>query len=133
MIDFKYVFFRLLQVYLARKPNPRKKILVPCQLNPPNPKCYVCPDQPEISIKLNVEKTSIRTLEEKILKGALHMVKPDCVVSGNSKVIISSEEGDVDEKVADMMLSEFSIKDGAILDCDDFFQDYNLKLIVFHV
>jgi ubiquitin-like 1-activating enzyme E1 B len=63
-------------VYLTRKPNPKKKVLVPCQLNPPNPKCYVCAEKPEVNVSLNLEKTTIKVLEEKILKGALSMVAP---------------------------------------------------------
>lgn len=38
----------LLQIYLNRQPNPRKKLLVPCSLVPPNPKCYVCAAKPEV-------------------------------------------------------------------------------------
>lgn len=38
----------LLQIYLNRQPNPRKKLLVPCCLVPPNPKCYVCAAKPEV-------------------------------------------------------------------------------------
>ena len=37
-------------VYLRRQPNPRKKILVTEALEPPNPKCYVCADKPEVHI-----------------------------------------------------------------------------------
>ena len=36
------------QTYLPRKPNPRKRLLVTCQLAPPNPKCYVCASKPEV-------------------------------------------------------------------------------------
>ena len=59
-------------VYLTKKPNPRKKILVPCELNPPNPKCYVCSEKREIGVKLDVEKVTLKTLEEKILKVILN-------------------------------------------------------------
>ena len=43
-------------VYLTKKPNPRKKCLVPCLLNAPNPKCYVCSEKREIGVKLDIEK-----------------------------------------------------------------------------
>ena len=38
----------LLQTYLPRYPNPRKKLLVTCIPAPPNPKCYVCSPKPEV-------------------------------------------------------------------------------------
>ena len=44
---------------MTRKPNPRKKILVPCELLKPNPKCYVCSEKPEVSVRLNLEKTTL--------------------------------------------------------------------------
>merc|ERR1712013_604642 len=52
-------------VYLRRQPNPRKKILVTEALEPPNPKCYVCAEKPEVHIKLNMETMTVRSFEEK--------------------------------------------------------------------
>merc|ERR1711915_237402 len=57
-------------VYLRTQPNPRKKILVTEALEPPNPKCYVCAEKPEVNVKLNMETFTIKMFEEKILKGA---------------------------------------------------------------
>ena len=45
------VFLR--QVYLSKKLNPRNKILIPCRLNKPNPKCYVCSEKREVSVKVS--------------------------------------------------------------------------------
>ena len=58
-----YVCF---QVYLNRQPNPRKKLLVPCILDKPNPKCYVCRENPEVAVKLNPEYITVRTLQDKV-------------------------------------------------------------------
>merc|ERR1719225_951226 len=77
--------------YLTKKPNPRKKILVPCELNKPIPNCYVCSEKREIGVKLDIEKVTLKTLEDKILKGALMMVAPDAETT-NGKIIISSDE-----------------------------------------
>jgi len=118
-------------VYLARKPNPRKKILVPCQLNPPNPKCIVCAEKPEVNVTLNVHKMTVKALEEKILKGELNMVAPDVEIDGRGVILISSEEGETEE-LAEKSLSEFDIKDGAVLTCDDFNQKYSLRMILYH-
>ncbi|XP_030831093.1 SUMO-activating enzyme subunit 2 isoform X2 [Strongylocentrotus purpuratus] len=61
-------------VYMTRFPNFRKKLLVPCVLIPPNPNCYVCADKPEVTIKLNTNSTTVRVLQDKILKSALGMI-----------------------------------------------------------
>ena len=56
----------LFQVYLNRQPNPRKKLLVPCMLDKPNPKCYVCSEKPEVTVRLNVNTMTVHALEEKV-------------------------------------------------------------------
>lgn len=118
--------------YLTKKPNPRKKILVPCELNKPNPKCYVCSEKREIGLKLDIEKVTIKTLEEKILKGSLSMVAPDAEIDdGSGKIIISSEEP-MDAKLAEKTLKDMGVADGSILSCDDFLQDYDVKVIIYH-
>ena len=58
-------------VYLRTQPNPRKKIMVTEALKPPNPKCYVCAEKPEVNIKLN-------------------MVAPDAEIEGKGVIRISS-------------------------------------------
>jgi ubiquitin-like 1-activating enzyme E1 B len=118
-------------VYLRQQPNPRKKILVTEQLEPPNPKCYVCAEKPEVNVMLNVETTTIKFMEEKILKGALNMVAPDVEVEGKGVILISSEEGET-EANNEKFLKDFGLKDGSILTCDDFLQNYQLKMILFH-
>ena len=69
-------------VYLRTQPNPRKKILVIEALEPPNPKCYVCAEKPEVNVKLNMETFTIKMFEDRILKGALNMVAPDAEIEG---------------------------------------------------
>lgn len=117
--------------YLTKKPNPRKKILVPCELNKPNPKCYVCSEKREIGLKLDIEKVTIKTLEEKILKGSLSMVAPDAEIDGKGTIIISSEDP-MDATFAEKTLKDLGVADGSILSCDDFLQDYDVKVIVYH-
>ncbi|XP_052714567.1 SUMO-activating enzyme subunit 2-like [Crassostrea angulata] len=120
------------QIYLNRQPNPRKKLLVPCALDKPSPKCYVCSSKPEVTVVLNTEKMTIKTLEEKILKSALGMVAPDVEIDdGKGTILISSEEGEMEEN-NDKFLSEFHVGNGSILKCDDFLQSYELKIIIAH-
>ena len=122
----------MLKVYLTKKPNPRKKILVPCQLNEPNPQCYVCSEKHEIGVKLDLEKVTLKTFEDKVLKGTLSMVAPDAEVDGKGIVIISSEEDSDTSCNNDKTLKELGLADGSILSCDDFLQDYNIKIVLYH-
>jgi len=69
-------------------------------------------------------------LAEKVLKQRLNMVAPDVEVDDNSgRIIISSDEEETSE-LQKKTLSELSIQDGARLKCDDFLQQYELRLII---
>jgi len=118
-------------VYLRTQPNPRKKILVTEALEPPNPKCYVCCEKPEVNVKLNMETFTIKMFEERILKGALNMVAPDAEIDGKGVILISSEEGET-ECNNNKFLKDFGLVDGNVLTCDDFLQNYNLKVYLWH-
>lgn len=54
------------KIFLNKQPNPRKKLLVPCALDPPNPNCYVCASKPEVTVRLNVHKVTVLTLQDKV-------------------------------------------------------------------
>jgi len=113
-------------VYLRRQPNPRKKILVTEALEPPNPKCYVCAEKPEVHIKLNMETFTVKSFEERILKASLSFVAPDAEIEGKGMILISSEEGETDCN-NDKVLKDFGLGDGSVLGLDDFLQNYNLR------
>ncbi|XP_046361760.2 SUMO-activating enzyme subunit 2-like [Haliotis rufescens] len=120
-------------VYLNRQPNARKKLLVPCSLDPPNPKCYVCSAKPEVTVRLNTDKITVKCLEEKVLKGQLGMVAPDVEIDdGKGSIVISSEEGETEEN-NDKMLAHFNIISGTRLKCEDFLQNYSLIVTIVHV
>ncbi|XP_072169646.1 SUMO-activating enzyme subunit 2-like [Diadema setosum] len=113
-------------VYMARVPNARKKLLVPCVLIPPNPDCYVCADKPEVTVKLNTNTTTVRVFQDKILKAALGMIAPDVEIQdGKGTILISSDEGETDDNMH-RMLSEFHIIGGSRLKADDFLQNFEL-------
>ncbi|XP_047494329.1 SUMO-activating enzyme subunit 2-like [Penaeus chinensis] len=119
-------------VYLNRRPNPKKRLLVPCVLDKPNPKCYVCSEKPEVSVRLNVEKITVKVLEDRILKSALNMIAPDVeICDGKGTILISSEEGET-EANNDKLLKDFGIQEGTRLNCDDFLQNYTLVVNVIH-
>merc|ERR1712241_1200795 len=102
--------------------------------NKPIPNCYVCSEKREIGVKLDIEKVTLKTLEDKILKGSLMMVAPDAEIDGKGVVIINSEDDDPAEKeaIGKKTLKDMGLADGSILSCDDFLQDYNVKVILYH-
>ncbi|KAJ8248817.1 hypothetical protein GJAV_G00228070 [Gymnothorax javanicus] len=119
-------------IFLNKQPNPRKKLLVPCALDPPNASCYVCASKPEVTIRLNVQKTLVLSLQDKILKEKLGMVAPDVQIEdGKGTILISSEEGETAAN-NNRSLSEFGIRNGSRLQVDDFLQDYTLLINVLH-
>ncbi|XP_072373882.1 SUMO-activating enzyme subunit 2 [Scyliorhinus torazame] len=119
-------------IFLNKQPNPRKKLLVPCTLDPPNPSCYVCSIKPEVTVKLNTQKVSIQVLQDRILKDKFGMVAPDVQIEdGKGTILISSEEGET-EANNNKNLSEFGICNGSRLQVDDFLQDYTLTVTLLH-
>ena len=60
------------------------------------------------------------------------MVLPDVEINdGSGRIIISSEEGETTEN-NDKTLSFFGLGDQSSLKCDDFFQNYELRVILAH-
>ncbi|XP_077838215.1 SUMO-activating enzyme subunit 2 isoform X7 [Macaca mulatta] len=120
------------KIFLNKQPNPRKKLLVPCALDPPNPNCYVCASKPEVTVRLNVHKVTVLTLQDKIVKEKFAMVAPDVQIEdGKGTILISSEEGET-EANNHKKLSEFGIRNGSRLQADDFLQDYTLLINILH-
>ena len=75
---------------------------------------------------------TLKTFEERILKGELSMIAPDAEIEGKGVVLISSEDDDEsDSATKDKPLKEFGLSDGSILSCDDFLQDYNVKIFLY--
>uniref|UniRef100_A0A8C5FZ63 SUMO-activating enzyme subunit 2 n=1 Tax=Gouania willdenowi TaxID=441366 RepID=A0A8C5FZ63_GOUWI len=119
-------------IFLNKCPNLRKKLLVPCILDPPSANCYVCASKPEVTVKLNVHKTVVLTLQDRILKERFGMVAPDVQIEdGKGTILISSEEGET-EANNNKFLSDFGIRNGSRLQVDDFLQDYTLLVNVLH-
>ncbi|CAB1323343.1 unnamed protein product [Coregonus sp. 'balchen'] len=119
-------------IFLNKQPNPRKKLLVLCALDPPSANCYVCASKPEVTVKLNVHKTLVLALQDKILKEKFGMVAPDVQIEdGKGTILISSEEGETEANNS-KFLSDFGIRNGSRLQVDDFLQDYTLLVNVIH-
>ncbi|XP_073328016.1 SUMO-activating enzyme subunit 2 isoform X2 [Pagrus major] len=119
-------------IFLNKCPNLRKKLLVPCVLDPPSANCYVCVSKPEVTVKLNVHKTMVLSLQDRILKERFGMVAPDVQIEdGKGTILISSEEGETEANNS-KFLSDFGIRNGSRLQADDFLQDYTLLVNVLH-
>uniref|UniRef100_A0A182P488 SUMO-activating enzyme subunit n=1 Tax=Anopheles epiroticus TaxID=199890 RepID=A0A182P488_9DIPT len=132
--------FRVLQqeyeacktVYVRLRVNGRNQFIVPeTIITPPNPKCYVCAAKPEVVVKVDTKKLTVRELRDEILIKALNMVSPDVTLDGTCSIVISSEEGETDCN-NDKTLEELKIVDGCILKVDDFLQNYELSITVLH-
>ena len=84
--------------YIREKPIlPVNRLIVSEDLPKANPKCYVCASKPEVIVKLNLSKFTIKQLETKILKQELNMIQPDVEIDdGTGRIIISSEEGETE-------------------------------------
>lgn len=117
-------------VYLRSKMNHRNQLLVPEKnVNPPNPKCYVCAPTPQAILAIDTSKTTIKELDEVVLKNRLNMIAPDVIIDGTGTVVISSEEGETEDN-NNKFLEELGIKDGTILKIDDFQQNYSLTVTI---
>ncbi|KAM7003042.1 SUMO-activating enzyme subunit 2 [Tautogolabrus adspersus] len=119
-------------IFLNKCPNLRKKLLVPCVLDPPSNNCYVCASKPEVTVRLDVHKTMVLSLQDRILKERFGMVAPDVQIEdGKGTILISSEEGETESNNS-KHLSDFGIRNGSRLQVDDFLQDYTLLINVLH-
>ncbi|XP_017074125.1 SUMO-activating enzyme subunit 2 [Drosophila eugracilis] len=119
-------------VYARLRPNARNHFLVPdASLPGPNPNCYVCASDPAITLKIDTKRMRIKELRDEVLVKTLNMLNPDVTVQSTGSILISSEEGET-ECNEGKILSELNIVDGVILKCDDFFQNYELSIIISH-
>ncbi|KAM8860425.1 SUMO-activating enzyme subunit 2 isoform 2-T2 [Synchiropus picturatus] len=119
-------------IFLNKCPNLRKKLLIPCVLDPPSANCFVCASKPEVTVKVNVDKTTVLCLQDRILKERFGMVAPDVQIEdGKGTILISSEEGETEANNS-KFLSDFGIRNGSQLQADDFLQDYTLLINVLH-
>lgn len=124
---------RCKSVYMRLRPNPRQQLLVPEKfLTAPNPNCYVCAAEPAIHLRIDTKRMHIKEFRDEVLIKTLNMVNPDVIVDAKGVVVISSEEGETECNEGKLM-SDMNIVDGVLLKCDDFFQNYELSIIIVHI
>lgn len=125
-------FHKCKTTYLPKYPNPYKKLLVACNPNPPNPKCYVCSPKPEVSVRFNCNSVTVATLQDKILKKYFGLIAPDVEIDdGKGTILISSEEGETEDNLP-KCVREFGVTDGTRLKVDDFLQNMSLVVTILH-
>ncbi|KAI8426546.1 hypothetical protein MSG28_005343 [Choristoneura fumiferana] len=114
-------------VYLRPKVNHRGQLFVPEKtLTPPNPKCYVCAEKPEVSLACNLKQLTLKELNT-AFKDGLNMQAPDATVEGKGLIVLSSEPGETDHN-NDKTLEEIGLNDGCALLVDDFLQNYEVRV-----
>ena len=117
-------------IYLNKQVKAKNRLLVPCQLEKPNSKCYVCAQKPEVTVYMDTNNTTVKQLEEKLFKEKFGMIAPDVEIDdGKGTIMISSEEGETEENWP-KLLSEFKIINSTRLKGDDFLQNYELVVNV---
>ncbi|XP_055335266.1 SUMO-activating enzyme subunit 2-like [Paramacrobiotus metropolitanus] len=116
----------------AVNPKRRDKIVNPTRLQEPVKGCLSCADHVEIGIAVNVKIMTIKEFQDTILKGYLKMTAPDVELDDSSgRIIISSEDEGL--KNRDKPLNFFGVEDGTRLNCEDFLQEYEIKVTISHV
>lgn len=82
-------------------------------------------------LKVDTDIVTVKELRDDILIKEMNMINPDVMLDGKGIIVISSEEGET-ECNEGKLLKEMSIVDGCILKVDDFFQNYELTVTIFH-
>jgi len=119
---------RAKNVFLKKTPNPRRQILVTEEPVLPKPKCPICTSNPEAHVRVDLDKMTLRMFEDQILKKGFAMTSPDAETT-DAKVLLSSDkDAPTDPAMYDKTLKEAGLVDGAQLICEDFLQDYKIKV-----
>jgi len=126
------------QLKCCREISLRAKIaqgnlIIPSRFDDPNPNCVVCAEKPTVTVQMNTSMVTLRDLKEKICQGRLSMSEPDVEIPESGKIILSSDEDDMDEKMLENTLNSFGVQHGTIMIVEDFQQDFRLTVHVEHV
>ncbi|CAI2731727.1 unnamed protein product [Schistosoma spindalis] len=129
-------FERIRTVYIHRRPTGRRgnrRLVVPVEPALPNPSCLVCSDSvrnSQLHLLCAPELLTLRILRDRILIRHLGMLAPDVEVPDRGIILISSEEDETDEETLNKTLADFKLTHGTCLQCDDFRQDFTIRLIL---
>jgi ubiquitin-like 1-activating enzyme E1 B len=103
-------------------------------LSPPNSKCYVCSDKPELVLKIDTNVVTVKELRDEVIVKEMSIIKPDVEFAGKGIIIISSDPDDADmnELNEGKLLKDMSIVDGCVLKVEDNTRDYELIVTIIH-
>ncbi|PSN37474.1 hypothetical protein C0J52_22170 [Blattella germanica] len=89
-------------VYQRPKPNPRNRLIVREKfLIPPNTNCFICSNDPKVTLCVDIESMTVKELEEQVLKKTLHMVAPDAYLADIGRASDKDDDDDFLELVED--------------------------------
>ncbi|GAU97571.1 hypothetical protein RvY_08846 [Ramazzottius varieornatus] len=114
----------------ATSPKRRVRITGVSKLLEPVKDCVSCSERVETSLRLNLETTTIKDFQDKILKGYFKMAQPDVSLDDSSGTVIIDSEFELNNK--DKPLTACKILDGTRLKCSDFLQEYDITITVNH-
>ncbi|KAN0006591.1 hypothetical protein ACTFIU_003305 [Dictyostelium citrinum] len=121
--------------YLYQLPSG-KRLLMPTQLEPQNPKCFVC-NRSFITCRLNTEKTTISQFIEHVLKKSLAVNEPiltvgnDIIYEGGDQDL-SKEEIEQRSKIEKKTLATHRLTNDTSLIVEDYNQDFQVTITIQH-
>lgn len=77
--------------FISIKPTPQAKIVNDDATVKPNPKCYVCANKREVTVRLNTFKMIQKTFINAVLKGSMGMIEPDATDLVTGRIVVSSD------------------------------------------
>ncbi len=100
-----------------------------CKFSVTSPKIKVLSRELEVLFDRTVFHEKNLILQ--VVKKSLNMVEPDVEIEGRGVILISSEAGETADN-EEKTLAHFNLVDGSILVCDDFLQEYKLRVFLYH-
>ncbi|CAB9497029.1 activating enzyme subunit 2 [Seminavis robusta] len=109
--------------------------LIPCKLQPPNPKCFVCRDA-TLQLAINVNNWTLQTFLQRIVKKELGFEEPTLLLEDD---YIWEEGEDADSQAYKVNLPKVlsklpcgGMQHGTVLKIEDFSQDLQVNVAIAH-
>ncbi|EGD75511.1 hypothetical protein PTSG_06582 [Salpingoeca rosetta] len=122
-------------VYLSRTAmGAGRRVVNPVPISAPNPKCYVCGERAQVTVRLDPSRVTVETLAEQLLKKDLSLVAPVVVLASGAEMIAAPEDEEEEHilktKVYPRTLASFGIRDGTACSVmDDMQANFKLSLV----
>jgi len=123
------------RVWVNLRSKSRKgHMLMPSRLCPPNKNCFVC-NTANVNLQIDTKKTSFEHFLKVVLKGRLGFNAPTVDI-GDSTVWEEGEDAeDMSHNLKKLLIDMGGggIRDGSIVNVEDFSQDLEVQIVVEHV